>query len=102
MGKTRKERDPVQEIRDRMAADGWTPERRAVKRTAWRELQGKYPGMYAVIREEWDGEILVEPYLLAVAASQEEIDRLAEQLPADQSEGAVITYIWPNNKAMGF
>jgi hypothetical protein len=96
------ERDPVQEMRERMLAAGFTPERAKAKREVQLQLQQQYPGMHALIREQWDGERLVEPYLLAVGATRTELYRLVEELSADAKQGAVITYIWPANKAMGF
>lgn len=98
----KKERDPVAEMKKRLLKAGFTPERIQAKRELQRELGRKYPGMHAVIREKWDGDKIVEPYLLAVAATLEEIYRLADALPEEVSEGAIITYIWPPNKAMGF
>ena len=73
MNTTEIERDPVQEMRDRLLAAGITPERRKAKREAFRELQRQHPKMYAVIREKWDGDELVQPYVLAVA---QEIDEM--------------------------
>ncbi len=98
----KKDRDPVAEMKQRLLKAGFTPERAKAKREAQRELQRKHPGMHAVVREKWDGDKLVEPYLLAVAATHDEIDRLADALPEQLSEGAVVTFIWPPNKAMGF
>ena len=77
----KKERDPVAEMRKRARAEGYTPERILARRELQRELGRKHPGMHAVIREKWDGDKIVEPYLLAVAATVDEIYRLADALP---------------------
>lgn len=98
----KKERDPVAEMKKRLLKTGFTPERTEAEREAYCEVQRKYPGMHALIREVWDGEKLVEPYLLAVAATREEIYRLADEIPKDRKEGAMFTFIWPQGKAMGF
>ena len=98
----KKERDPVADMKKRLLKAGFTPERIKAEQAAERELGQKYPRMHALIRMKWDGEKLIEPYLLAVAETLDEIYRLADEIPKDRKEGAVITYIWPPGVAMGF
>lgn len=96
------ERDAVAEMRAEMLADGWTPERTRVRSEAYRDLQRRHPKMYALIREKWTGDQLVQPYLIAVAPTHGELRRVAESLPVDQREGASICFVIPEGAALGY
>ena len=102
MGKTRRERDPVQEMRDRLAADGWTPGRRAAKRQAFREIGEKYGGMQVAYRLVWDGDRLVEPVVVLAANDYSELSRMVRALPPEEQAELTIRYVLPPGQAMGY
>jgi hypothetical protein len=96
------ERDPVQEMRDRVRAAGYPPERIKAETAAFHEIKKQYPRMYAVIRSKWDGEKLVEPYLLAVGDTEQEGLSLYDALPDEQREGAEVRYVHPVDQAFAY
>src|SRR5262245_61163502 len=83
-----------------MAAAGETSERQAARNALYAELEDKYPGQYAVVREVWDGARIVEPFLLAVAPDAMSAARALEALPPEVATNAVIEYLMPPNRAM--
>ena len=96
------ERDARAEMRAGLLADGWTPERLAAKRAAYRQLQDRHARMYAAVREKWEGDSLVEPYLLAVAPDYPQLRAKLAAIPVHQLEGASICYVTPAGVAMGY
>lgn len=96
------ERDARAEMRAALLADGWTPERTRVRSEAFLELQQNHPRMFALVREQWDGDRLIQPYLLAVAPTRAELRQLTESLPANELVGAMIHYVLPAGAVLGY
>lgn len=97
-----KERDPVAEMKKRMRAAGFTPERTRAETEAFHELRQKHPRMYVLIRRQWDGTKLVEPYLLAVSAVEEEVAAIYYSLPVAERRDAEVRYVHPAGQAFAY
>ena len=96
------ERDPVAEMRKRMRAAGFTPERTQAETVAFHEIQRKHPRMYVLIRQKWDGTKLVEPFLLAVSAVEEEVAAIYYSLPEGERRDAEVRYVHPAGQAFAY
>lgn len=96
------ERDPVAEMKKRLLKAGFTPERIKAETVAFREIQQKHPRMYALIRQTWDGTKLVEPYLLAVSAVEEDVAAIYNALPEGERRDAEVRYVHPAGMAFAY
>lgn len=76
----------------------WTPERLDVRNARFVELRKLYPDRYVAYRERWDGDRLVEPFVLAVADTAAEVERVLSTLPPERARDAVIDYQLPANR----
>jgi hypothetical protein len=83
-----------------MLAAGETPERQAARNARIAELCAQYPGQFVVIREEWDGAQIVEPFLLAVAPTAIAAEEALKNQPPELAAGAAIEYLMPRDRAM--
>ena len=84
--------DGLQEHLQRAAE---SPVRVRARREKWRQLRREYPNKFIAYRERWDGDRLVEPFVLAAGDSESQIADGVHALPSAEGEQATIAFVAP-------
>jgi|GEM_PF-5646955 len=71
-----------------------------VRERALRALYPEHAGKFVAYRERWDGERLLEPFVVAVGESELEIERQLDALVPEVTADAVVRYLQPDQSAL--
>jgi hypothetical protein len=69
------------------------PPRSAAISARFAELRRQHPGKYLAFREEWDGDELREPFVVAVGETLEEVESATAALPTAERARVFIEFL---------
>ena len=91
------DREPVESLKERAARlaveMGHTPARTRVRSDRFKQLRSEFGNQYVAYRERWDGDCLVEPFVLVAAPGFAAVEALLRAIPLAERDGAIIRFI---------
>lgn len=92
---------PMQDYMARLLREaGETPARQAARRERFAALYREHPGKYVAFREVWKGDVLTEPFLLAVGDTIADVERQLDDHPPAVQADAVIDRLLPPGRPL--